>query len=714
MRRGQSDLTLPLALLLVTIAFAAYFPATSAGFIWDDDVYVQNNSTLRSADGLRQIWFELRATPQYYPMVHSTYWIEYRLWGSSPAGYHLVNILLHVLGSLLLWRVLLLVRLPAAWFAAAIFALHPVHVESVAWITERKNVLSGVFYLASALLYLRFALGDGRVSRKTYFGALLLFVCALLSKTVACSLPAVLWLVLWWKRERWRWKDGLSLLPFFVVGIGLGLLTVWLEKYHVGAVGEEWNLSAIERCLIAGRALWFYVGKLIWPAELVFIYPRWTIDAGAAWQYVFPAAWAALIVALWILKRRIGRGPLTAVLIFSGTLVPALGFFDVYPMRFSFVADHFQYLASIGLIVLFAAGSRWALGRLSMRSKRTTWACAGIVLIALGALTWRQTRAYANLETLYGDTIRRNPKAWMAHLNLGLELERQGRLGDAITHYRESLEINPELATAHNALGVAVEKTGAGVQALDHFRQALILRPEYAIARYNLANTLRSMDRTAEAIEQYRKSIEIDPGIAMVHSNLGTALKSRGEFAEAAVAYRRALELNPGLAIVHHNLGNALGAMGDFDDATEHFRRALAIEPERADTLGNLGFALLQQGRLEAALQPLRMAIRLDADRPRALYRAAWILATHPDARIRSGAEAVALAERACTLTRNQDASALDALAAAYAEIGSFDRAVAVAQMAADRSRALDLPDVQARLALYEQGKPFRSSEGKR
>ncbi len=714
MNRRQPDVTLPLALLLATIALAAYFPAASAGFIWDDDVYVQNNSTLRSVDGLRQIWFELRATPQYYPMVHSTYWIEYRLWGTSPAGYHVVNILLHVLGSLLLWRVLLTVRLPAAWFAAAIFALHPVHVESVAWITERKNVLSGVFYLASALFYLRFALDDRRASPRTYVASLLLFVCALLSKTVACSLPAVLWLVLWWKRERWRWRDGLFLAPFFAVGTAAGLLTLWLEKHHVGAVGEDWNLSLIERCLIAGRALWFYVGKLFWPADLVFIYPRWTIDAGAAWQYVFPAAWAATLVLLWTFRRRVGRGPLTAVLIFSGTLVPALGFFDVYPMRFSFVADHFQYLASIGVIALFAAGSRWALDRFPKRSREISLACAGIVLVALGTLTWRQARAYADLETLYRDTIRHNPQAWMAHLNLGLELERQGRLGDAIARYRKSLEINPELATAHNALGVAVEKQGSKREAIDHFRQALILRPEYAIAHYNLGNTMRSMNRTAEAIEHYRKSIEIDPGIAMVHSNLGTALKSRGELAEAVKAYRRALELNPGLAIVQHNLGNALGAMGDVAGAAEHFRLALALDPERADTLGNLGFALLQQDRLEEALQRLRQAIRLEPDRPRALYRAAWILATHPDAGIRDGAEAVRLAERACTLTRNQDPSALDALAAAYAEQGRFDQAVAVAQAAVERSRGPERPAVSGRLALYRRGKPFRASVGER
>ena len=341
-------------------------PALRGGFNWDDDAYVTNNLTLRSVHGLSQIWGQLTATPQYYPLVFTSFWLEYHLWGLNPLGYHVVNVLLHALAAMLLWRVLVRLQLPGAWLAAGIFALHPVAVESVAWVTERKNVLSAVFYFAAALAYLRWR-DDGTTTtglRATsswrslvlYLLSLALFICALFSKTVTASLPAALLLVIWWKHGRIAGRDVWPLLPFFVAGAALGLVTSWLERTHVGANGPEWALSFFDRCLIAGRALWFYAGKLFWPANLTFIYPRWQIDPGIWWQWLFPAAAIALVMILWSLRGRIGRGPLVAVLFFAGTLLPALGFANVYPMRYSFVADHFQYLASVGLIVLAAAG----------------------------------------------------------------------------------------------------------------------------------------------------------------------------------------------------------------------------------------------------------------------------------------------------------------------------------------------------------------------
>ncbi|HOW19171.1 MAG TPA: O-GlcNAc transferase, partial [Phycisphaerae bacterium] len=341
---------LPAAAGLLLLALAVYIPAMRGGFVWDDDDYVTENRTLRSLDGLGRIWFDIRATPQYYPLVFTSFWLEYHLWDSRPGGYHVVNILLHGTSAVLLWLVLRRLAVPGAWFAAAVFAVHPVHVESVAWITERKNVLSGVFYLSAALVWLRFAgLDCPRAAeprrRSLYAIGLFLFACALLSKSVTASLPAALLLVLWWKRGRIARGDFLPLVPFFALGAVMGLITAWVERHHVGAEGAEWALSAAERCLIAGRALWFYAAKLIWPVRLTFIYPRWPIDSGVWWQYLYPIAAVAAIGLLWGLRRRIGRGPLVAVLFFAITLAPALGFFDVYPMRYSFVADHFQYHA---------------------------------------------------------------------------------------------------------------------------------------------------------------------------------------------------------------------------------------------------------------------------------------------------------------------------------------------------------------------------------
>ena len=303
--------------LLVLMTVVAYLPAFQAGFIWDDDQHVTENLTLRTFSGLGQIWGQTSATPQYYPLVHTSFWLEYHLWELNPMGYHVDNVLLHALAAVLLWRALVRLRAPGAWLAAGIFALHPVTVESVAWVTERKNVLSAVFYFAAALAWWRWddpSAAGGRVpgggTRPTgwYIIAFALFVAALLSKTVTCSLPAALLLVIWWKRGRLTAGDVLPLLPFFGVGAGLGLLTSWLERTHVGAAGPEWAFSFFDRCLIAGRALWFYAGELCWPVNLMFSYPRWEINAGVWWQWLYPAAALAVVAGLWGRRRRWAAG----------------------------------------------------------------------------------------------------------------------------------------------------------------------------------------------------------------------------------------------------------------------------------------------------------------------------------------------------------------------------------------------------------------------
>ena len=329
------------ALLVMTLA--AYLPAMRhGGFIWDDESYIINNKTLRDIPGLIDIWTDPEATPQYYPLVHTSYWIEYHLWGLDPTGYHVNNVLLHALGAILLWRVLKRLRIPGAWLAAALFAVHPVNVESAAWITERKNVLSIVFYLGAALAFIKWADAKEKGERKPsgYILAFVLYICALLSKTVTASLPAALLLVAWWKNgiepatgageekkggnRLFKWLP--PLIPFFTAGLLLSGLTVWLEKHHVGAKGAEWNLSLIDRCLVAGRALWFYIGKLLWPSKLCFNYPRWDIDATAWWQYLFPLAFAALLVLLWVFRKRIGRGPLVALLFSPARFSPLSDF----------------------------------------------------------------------------------------------------------------------------------------------------------------------------------------------------------------------------------------------------------------------------------------------------------------------------------------------------------------------------------------------------
>ena len=657
--------------LIILLVFLAYLPALRGGFIWDDDYYVTQNPTLHDLGGLQRIWFKVGAVPQYYPMVHTTFWLEYHLWGLNPVGYHLINVLLHATAAILLWQVLLRLRIRGAWLAAVLFALHPVCVESVAWITERKNVLSAVFYFAAALAYLRFAAwaepgGPNRLRWYWYLGALVLFMAALSSKTVTCSLPAALLLVSWWKKGRVQRGEILPLLPFFVLGVGLGLLTAWIEKYHVGAQGAAWSLTFSERCLIAGRALWFYAGKLVWPVPLAFIYPRWKIEPAVWWQWLFPVAAAGVVAGLWLARRRLGKGPLVAVLFFAGTLGPALGFVNVYPMRYSFVADHFQYLAGVGLITLCAAG----LARMPRIIPAT-------LVVLLGALAWQQAGIYRNLETLWRDTLAKNPDCWLAHNNLGLLLNNQGRNEEAMEHYRKAVQIDP-----------------------NDFE-----------ALYNLGIALAAQGQFNEAIENFRKAIQIKPNDCDALNNLGIALAAKGRFDEAFENFRKAIQINPNDCDALDNLGTALAERGQFDEAIENYHKAIQINSNRPQTFFHLGTTLGQSGRTREAVVQYREALKLNPNLAGALNNLAWILASNPDDELRNGAEAVRLAERACELTHYGQPVYIGTLAAAYAEARRFGEAVETAQ------RALNLPAtqnnkpladaLQMRLKLYESSAPF-------
>jgi len=807
-----------LGLLLLAGTMAAYQPVWHAGFIWDDDNYVTKNRTLRDFSGLKQIWFDTKATPQYYPLVYTTFWLEYHAWRLNPLGYHIVNVLLHALGAILLWRVLKRLELAGAWLAAAVFALHPVNVESVAWITERKNVLSGVFFFGAAWAYLRFTgeSGSERQRRGWWLAGLLLFVCALLSKTAVCSLPLALLLARWWKEKRLKWGDVAPLVPFFIAALWLGLQTAWLEKHHVGASGAAWSSSFAERGLLAGRALWFYAGKLVWPVNLTFVYPRWQLDARVWWQWLFPAGALAIVAALWFGRKRIGGGPLAAILLFASTLFPVLGFWDVYYMRYSFVADHFQYLAGVGIIVLATGGMTLAAGRWKTGQPFLKPALWGFLLFTLGALTWHQCGMYADAETLWRTTLARNPGCRMADNNLGLLYLQTGDVEKAIAQYGKALETAPDDAEARNNLGSALFKKGELNEAIAQYRKALELKPDYADARNNLGNALKQKGDLEGAIAQYRKALENDPDYANAHLNLGVALAQNGQMEEAVAQYHKALEINPGSAEAHNNLGVVLLSQARMEEAIAQYRKALEIDPDYANAHLNLGVALAQNGQMEEAVAQYRKALEIDPDyvkardnlgkallrkgdfggamaclekttapspdplarwnnlgnellqkqdwdeaivcyqqaikiNPRSadtfpylgmaffkkgeikeamgcwqqaleinsnqvyvLNNLAWLLATTPDASLRDGAKAVALAAQANQLSQGGNPLVLHTLAAAYAEAGSYGLAAVTArrglELAVEQKNDALAATLQKEIKLYEADTPARDS----
>ena len=607
-------------LLLLVLTLAAYAPALQAGFVWDDDLNVTANRTLTSATGLRQIWLEPGALYQYYPLTFTSFWVDYRLHGLRPFGYHLVNVILHALNALLLWRVLYRLRVPGAWMAAALFALHPMEVESVAWIAERKNVLSGFFYLAGLLLYVRALPPTGEPGDRFrwwwFLPACVLFLGALLSKAVTCSLPAVLLVLTWWERGVLDRRSVGRLAPLFVLGACMAGLVVWMEQHTAGAMGEEWRLSPVERGLVAGRVWWFYPRSLLWPRHLTFIYPRWSIDAHVWWQYLFPAAAVAALGALYGMRRRIGRGPLAAALCYTAALVPAMGFFNVYAMRYAFVADHFAYLPSMALLALIAALGARSVRHASRSGRLTAGVACALVLVMLASLTARQCGAYYDLYTLWSDTVEKNPGSWLAHTNLAAVLNGRGDVAGAMAHYEQALKSKPDFTEARLSLGNLWEAQGGAVQAAAEFMEVL-REPEAARPHIDLGMALAHQGKADEALAQYVEALRLQPdpatragcdecwgwlwAFAGAHNNVGLALAAQGNIAAAVPHFEQALRVRPAYLEARSNLGNALQAQGRLEEAVAQYREALRLRPDDPAVRHNLGGILAAQGKTDEA-----------------------------------------------------------------------------------------------------------------
>ena len=547
---------------ILVATFACYLPATQCDYIWDDDDYVIENKTLRSAEGLKQIWFQVGATPQYYPMVHTTYWVEYQLWGLDPTGYHVVNILLHGINAILIWKLLQFLQVPGSLLAGLLFALHPVHVESVAWITERKNTLSGLFYLLSAWCFLRTILrsAEEKFSKPLYLASLLLFGAALLSKSVTATLPAALLLIVVWKRRKFNRSDILPVLPMLIAAIPMAIITAWVEKNIVGTMYVNLDLSPLDRLLVAGRACWCYAAKLLLPLKLTFIYPRWNIDPATWWQGLFPLTALGLVGTCWWQRQRFGTGTLVAVLFFGGTLVPALGFVDVYPMRFSFVADHFQYLASLGLLTLGAATLTNGLQRLGSEAQyhQRVIVTSALLLILLGVLTWRNCAKYENLDTLWTDTVQKNPTSQIAHNSLGALRSDQGRIREALPLLERSIQIDPEYAEAYNNLAIVYGQLGLLEKAYQSVQKAIELQPGYAKAHFNLAIWFYRQGQLEESQATLLQAIEFDPEFLQAYNRLGLIFLEQGKRSEAILNFRQALKLNPNNEQARINLSRAM------------------------------------------------------------------------------------------------------------------------------------------------------------
>lgn len=634
------------AAIIIVSTLIAYLPAMRSGFIWDDDYYVTRNERLETWDGLPRIWFDIfphpakYPLPQYYPMTHTSFWLEYRLWGESPAGYHAVNVLLHIGNAMLIWLLLRKLSVPGAWLAAAIFAVHPLNVESVAWVSERKNVLSLLFFLASLYVYLRYAgviEGAPKLAKivkpksdspddepatefqlftlpddpqRLYALAAVLFLAALFSKTIAYAMPAAALLILWWKKPRLAMKDLLGLLPLVIVGVAMGLLTSYLEKYRVGIALRPgpWHYadSALAdfaaRCIIAGQAIWFYLLKLVAPLGLSFNYPRWELNPSNIGSYIFPISAAALLLAVVGMHRRLGgRGTAVAVLFFVGMLFPALGFLNVWPMQYAFVANHFAYYSSIAACALFAA--------VVVRKAPLDAAAAGaaVILVVFSILSFRESSTFSDSRTLWATTWTRSGKtSWMAANNYGVQIIEQD-LSAAEKWFKAALQVNPNAVDALRNLARIAATRAIAMQEVERALQSASTTQRAATS----LPTRSSADYFAESIDYCRKAIAIDPNYVDAHFFMGRILLTIGKVEEAKQAFYACTKIVPDLLDAQLMLGRIAMQENDIGAAVEIFLAAADQHRDSSEAHSLLGTALMQKGDARNGLEEWDNAMRL-------------------------------------------------------------------------------------------------------
>lgn len=590
-------------LLIVSCALAAHAASLQATFLWDDDINLINNPHLHDLAGLRRLWFHIGATNMYAPVTFTTLWIQHQLWGLNPFGYHLVNIAFHALNAVLVWVVLKRLVPSSALLAAALFAVHPVTVESVAWVTELRNVESAAIYLLCLLAYLRLVgldAGPALAGRERIVGyglVLVLFGLALLTKPSVVALPLVVVLVAWWKRGTVKASDLTVAAPMLLMSVVAGLLTMYVDMHFAGGRGADWQMSLLERTLVAARVVWFYAAKLVWPHPLVSIYPRWDVNAAVWWQYLFPFGLVAALAALWALRDRIGRGPLTAACCFVLLVAPTSGLFRFSYHLYSFVADRYQYHASIALLALLAAGAANLVRGVRQVPRLGTRLFAGSLVVGLGTVSVLHGRTYRNELTRCLAAVERNPRAWVAMNNIGVALNDEGRHEEAVMWYRRALSVRPVYPEAHSNLGVALVALGRSREALSHYEEALRVWPDYANAHNNMGTALAKLGDTQRAAMHYQAALNANPYYPEAHNNLAQLMTRAGDFEAAIRHHRAALRVRPTYAAAHHDLAVTLSAVKRYEEAVAEYREALRLQPADAETRSGLASALSALGR---------------------------------------------------------------------------------------------------------------------
>jgi len=606
---------LPLFLLkaavIVGLTLWVFWPAMHGDWLWDDDTMILKNGILHDPDGLRQIWFNPLSLFDYFPLTISVEWLEWQIWQGNTFGYHLVTVILHIINALLMWRLLHKLGLRLAWAGGLLFAVHPVVVESVAWMVELKNTLSLLPLLLAMSAWVDY---ENRGGRRDYLLALGLFLVSMLAKTGAVMFPFVLLFYAWWRRGRIGWSDIKASAPFFLVSLVLGLVTIWFLHHHAIDYRGVHIGGPLSRVALAGMSMMFYLSKCLLPIGLLPIYPKWKIDPPLWYQFLPWLVLAGVVYGLWTQRKGWGKHVLMGLGFFLVMLFPFMGFTPASYMGFTWVMDHLLYIPLIGVITLAIAG----LGKIAeLLSPSLRYAGAGVLAVVFGWMVW-QSHTYAGVfeseSTLWTYGLKYNPETWPAQNNLGTALFGKGMYDEAIREYEQAVAAKSDYYEAQCNLGMALFHANRFDEAIQHYQRSLQINPDYDEAHFNLGVSWVQKNQTDKAIHEFEETLRINPFYIGAHHNLGVVLMLVHRVPEGLDHFEKAMKLNPGDPTGHRDFANALLQADHLPEATDQFDATLKINPNDAETRNNLGSILGRQGRYNEAIQQYTWALQIKPD----------------------------------------------------------------------------------------------------
>ncbi len=636
------------ALALLLLTQISYWPLHTAGYIWDDAGWLVHNHFAHHWRGLWSIWLNPKASIQYYPLVFTAFVVQWHLWGADAFCYHLVNIFLQGINAILLWRILVKLNLRGAWIVAAIWAIHPVQVETVGWVVEQKSLLSAFFLFPAILAWIRFADLPGTrpatapflTAREWRFYILgtLAYVLSLLAKTDACAIPVVLLFVQGWKRWPLRRRDVLLLIPWLLFGFLAALMTIHIEHGQAGAHGHIFHFTIPQHLIIAGKDLWFYPFKLFWPWPMMEVYPRWHLHHVALWQWIFPLSAFAVPLILLALSGKIGRGPFVGVAVYGLLISPLLGFIAFYTEIYTFVADHYQYLACIGIIILVTQTAAWILdqaaepshdapadssapgdhaaqaqpGMVGHSSSRLAIAVSALVLLILGSITWAQSEVYTPPLRVWTHDLKYNPTCWVAMEQVGTHDFVHGRMAEglALLHKANQLSHGEDLVVTSD-LGDAYRALHQYARAIPYYRRSLDDAGIQPPTIRHLVECYEALGDWHQAYADMLRAVKLLPHSVVLQTQLADILSAARHPKRAIPHYQIAIKYEPTDTKALFGLAQALTRLGHWRQAIPYFKRALHVSPAFGQGHFAYGVGLLQHGDPIAAAAEFQTVLTL-------------------------------------------------------------------------------------------------------